>query len=133
MSETNGTVSYLGFRAERAPISCPPPGWFLAKSAEEIENKRVEFSRECLAIEKEGYRNQLRQLVPRATELHCKVDFEVAVGEPVEQILRVAEETKADLIVMGAKGRQSLAGNVPRTKAYRVVSGARCPVLTVRS
>ncbi len=66
-------------------------------------------------------------------KLHCKVDFEVAVGERVEQILRIAEETKADLIVMGAKARSSLAGNVPYTKAYRVVSGARCPVLTVRS
>jgi len=91
------------------------------------------YGHDVLAIEKEGYRNQLRQLVPRGTELHCRVNFEVAVGEPVEQILRVAEETKADLIVMGAKGRQSLAGNVPRTKAYRVMSGAHCPVLTVRS
>lgn len=91
------------------------------------------YGEDVLAVGKEGCRNQLRELVPRGTELHCKVDFEVAVGEPVEQILRVAEETKADLIVMGAKARKSLAGNVPHTKAYRVVSGARCPVLTVRS
>jgi nucleotide-binding universal stress UspA family protein len=53
--------------------------------------------------------------------------------ETLEQILRIAEETNADLIVMGAKARKSLAGNVPHTKAYRVVSGARCPALTVRS
>jgi nucleotide-binding universal stress UspA family protein len=91
------------------------------------------YGEDVLAVGKEGCRNQLRELVPRGTELLCKVDFEVAVGEPVEQILRVAEETKADLIVMGAKARKSLAGNVPHTKAYRVVSGARCPVLTVRS
>ena len=86
-----------------------------------------------LAIELEGCRNQLRDLVPKDTELHCKVDFAVATGEPVKEILRIAEETKADLIVMGAKARASLAGNVPHTKAYRVVTGARCPVLTVRS
>jgi nucleotide-binding universal stress UspA family protein len=91
------------------------------------------YGEDVLAIEKENSRNQLRELVPGETELHCKVDFEVAVGEPVEQILRIAEETKADLIVMGAKARKNLAGNVPHTKAYRVVSGARCPVLTVRS
>jgi hypothetical protein len=41
--------------------------------------------------------------------------------------------TKADLIVMGAKARKSLAGNVPHTKAYRVVCEAECPVLTARS
>jgi hypothetical protein len=36
-------------------------------------------------------------------------------------------------IVMGAKARASLAGNIPHAKAYRVVSGAACPVLTVSS
>jgi nucleotide-binding universal stress UspA family protein len=91
------------------------------------------YGEDILALEKETSRAQLRELVPGETKMHCKVDFEVADGEPVEQILRIAEETNADLIVMGAKARKSLAGNVPHTKAYRVVSGARCPVLTVRS
>jgi nucleotide-binding universal stress UspA family protein len=91
------------------------------------------YGDDILAIEKESCRNQLRELVPRGTELHCKVDFEVAEGDPVERILRIAELINADLIVMGAKARTSLAGNVPHTKAYRVVSGAPCPVLTVRS
>jgi len=85
------------------------------------------------ALEKENIVAQLRELVPRGTEPHCKLDFEVPVGEPVEQILQIAAETKADLIVMGAKRREILAGNVPHTMAYRVVCGARCPVLTVRS
>ncbi len=84
-------------------------------------------------MEKDNIVAQLRELVPRGGELHCKVDFDVTLGEPVEQILRIAAETKADLIVMGAKRRETLAGNVPHTKAYRVVCGARCPVLTVRS
>jgi nucleotide-binding universal stress UspA family protein len=76
---------------------------------------------------------QLRELVPVATEMHCKVEVRVVFGEPTEQILRIANETKAELIVMGAKARKSLAGNVPHTKAYRVVCAAHCPVLTIRS
>ena len=91
------------------------------------------YGESVLALEKQNSMAQLRKLVPTQTELHCKLDFEVPVGEPVEQILRIAHETKADLIVMGAKARSNLAGNVPRTKAYRVVCGAPCPVLTVRS
>jgi len=91
------------------------------------------YGESVLALEKQNNMAQLRELVPAGTELHCKVDFEVAVGEPVEQILRIAKETKADLIVMGAKARKNLAGNVPHTKAYRVVCGAQCPILTVRS
>jgi hypothetical protein len=33
---------------------------------------------------------------------------------------------------MGAKPRKSLAGHVPLTIAYNVVTKASCPVLTVR-
>ena len=91
------------------------------------------YGENVLAVKKENSGVELRELVGTGADLHCKLDFEVAVGEPVHQILRIAEETKADLIIMGAKARNSLAGNVPHTKAYRVVCGARCPVLTVRS
>lgn len=91
------------------------------------------YGEDVLATEKGKYMNDLRELMASRNELHCKLDYEVAAGEPVEQILKIADETKADLIVMGAKARSSLAGNVPHTKAYRVVCGAHCPVLTVRS
>jgi nucleotide-binding universal stress UspA family protein len=91
------------------------------------------YGESVLALEKQNSMAQLRELVPTQTELRCKLDFEVAIGEPVGEILRIAQETKADLIVMGAKARKNLAGNVPHTKAYRVVCGAPCPVLTVRS
>jgi nucleotide-binding universal stress UspA family protein len=91
------------------------------------------YGESVLALEKQNSMAQLRELAPAETELRCKLDFEVSVGEPVDQILRIAKEAKVDLIVMGAKARKSLAGNVPHTKAYRVVCGAQCPVLTVRS
>lgn len=91
------------------------------------------YGKDVLPLEKEKSEARLRELVPAGTELHCKLDFEIAVGKPVEEILRIAAETKADLIVMGAKARETFAGNVPNTKAYQVVCGALCPVLTVRS
>lgn len=91
------------------------------------------YGESVLALEKENSMAKLKELVPAETDLHCKLDFEVPVGKPVEQILRIAKETNADLIVMGAKAKKSLAGNVPHTKAYRVVCEAKCPVLIVRS
>jgi nucleotide-binding universal stress UspA family protein len=91
------------------------------------------YGADVLVAEKQHKVDQLRELVQGEAEPHCKLDFEVAVGDPVEQILRIAAVTKADLIVMGAKARATLAGNLPHTKAYRVVCEAPCPVLTVRS
>ncbi len=90
-------------------------------------------SKEELFEMEHSFYAQLRELVPIATEMHCKVEVRVVFGEPTEQILRIAKDTKAELIVMGAKARKSLAGNVPHTKAYRVVCAAQCPVLTIRS
>jgi nucleotide-binding universal stress UspA family protein len=77
--------------------------------------------------------NQLKELVPVATDLHCLPLFRVERGNPVKQILRVAGDMQADLIVLGAKTRKGLAGHVPHTKAYEVVCGASCPVLTIKS
>jgi nucleotide-binding universal stress UspA family protein len=91
------------------------------------------YGNDVLAVKRETSRAKLQELVATEADLHCKLDFEVTVGEPVEEILRIAADTKADLIIMGAKARSSLAGNVPHSKAYRVACGARCPVLTVRS
>jgi nucleotide-binding universal stress UspA family protein len=93
-----------------------------------------EYSKKVLASEvRERITRQLKELVPAGSDLVCKLDFEVAFGEPVEQILRIAQDTNADLIVMGAKARVLLAGNIPHTIAYRMVTGAQCPVLTVKS
>ena len=60
-------------------------------------------------------------------------EFEMVIGEPVEEILRWANFKQADLIVMGAKSRKGLAGHVPHTKAERIIRAAKCPVLTIKS
>ena len=83
--------------------------------------------------EEQAVVHQLQELIPSKTDLHCLPLFRVERGDPVKQILRAAEETHADLIVLGAKTRKGLAGHVPHTKAYQVISGASCPVLTIKS
>jgi len=83
--------------------------------------------------ERETNTRKLTELVPPGVDIAFKPDYRLLPGEPVEEILRTAEDTKADLIVIGAKKRESLSGHIPHTKAYRVVCGARCPVLTIKS
>ena len=48
------------------------------------------------------------------------------------QFFKYAEERKADLIVMGAQGHGPLERSIFGSKTREVVSGATCPVLTVR-
>lgn len=92
-----------------------------------------DYSNVDFSLKKETIKRQLQELVPSGAEVWCKAQFRVAIGDPASEILCFAQENRADLIVMGAKARTSLAGHVPRTTAYKVVSKSHCPVLTVRS
>jgi nucleotide-binding universal stress UspA family protein len=52
-------------------------------------------------------------------------------GRPHDEIVKLAEELKADLIVMGTHGRTGLAHLLVGSVAERVVRTSKCPVLTV--
>ncbi len=79
--------------------------------------------------------HHLEELVPEDAELWCRPEPTVEHGEPAKQILATAERCGADLIVLGVRGREMLAGltsRVDRAISYDVVAHAPCPVLTVR-
>ena len=54
------------------------------------------------------------------------------VGVPFEEIVKIAEEERADMIVMGTHGRGGLNRMLLGSVAERVIRLAPCPVLTVR-
>ena len=62
-------------------------------------------------------------------------EFMVKFGIPSDQILQAARELKADLIVLGLKRQAHIqtASHMPWHLAYKVVCGAHCPVLTIKS
>ena len=77
---------------------------------------------------------RLQQLVPRDDETPIEIELVVQFGIPSENILQVALDKKVDLIILGLR-RSSLAStisHIPWATAYEIVSGAGCPVLTVR-
>ena len=90
------------------------------------------YTEESVARQREINVVRMQKLMPEGSENWCKPEFRATFGAAVEEILIAARESKADLIVMGAKARNSLAGHAPMTVAYNVVSKATSPVLTVR-
>lgn len=90
------------------------------------------YTEESVARQREINTVRMKQLMPQGVENWCKPEFRVTFGAAVEEVLLAAKDIGADLIVMGAKTRKSLAGHVPLTIAYNVVTKAACPVLTVR-
>jgi nucleotide-binding universal stress UspA family protein len=83
------------------------------------------------ALLREFFDNRLRKAIPNETKLSSEPEIVSAFGSPGEQILRIAEEREADLIVLGVRAAQKMPGYLPSRTAYRVVCQAKCPVLTV--
>jgi nucleotide-binding universal stress UspA family protein len=54
------------------------------------------------------------------------------VGVPWQEIVRLAVEEHADMIVMGTQGRTGLERLLLGSVAERVIRQAPCPVVTVR-
>ncbi len=76
----------------------------------------------------------LRKLIPPEAELWCEPRLALEQGPATEKILEVASRKKADLIVLGVHRRDfaGMATHLPIATAHKVVTHARCPVLTVR-
>lgn len=58
--------------------------------------------------------------------------MEVRIGDPGVEIVKVATELKAGLIVMPSHGRTGLKHLLLGSVAERVVRTATCPVLVLR-
>lgn len=76
---------------------------------------------------------RLSQLEERIKPRYENCRTEVHFGVVYEMINEVAKGLKADLIVIATHGRTGLAHIVMGSVAERVVRGAPCPVLVIRS
>lgn len=77
---------------------------------------------------------QLEQLMPPDEQPSIESEFVVQFGIPSENILQVALNRGAGLIILGlcSSSLVNTISHMSSATAYEVVCGAGCPVLTVR-
>ncbi len=78
----------------------------------------------------ETIRKRLEAVVP--PDENVEYEHRLLLGDPAEMIVQLAEQEKADLIVMGTHGRSGLSRLLMGSVAEAVVRQAPCPVLTVK-
>lgn len=79
------------------------------------------------------FTRRLEEPVPEDARNWCKVRSVVRIGKPYQQILQVALETEADLVIMGVRGRNAVDLALFGSTAHRVIQLGTCPVLAVHT
>jgi universal stress protein A len=69
----------------------------------------------------------------QSPDARVPVEHRLEEGDPVTEILRVAQECKCDLIVMGTHGRTGLSHLLMGSVAEHVVRKSPCSVLIVKT
>jgi nucleotide-binding universal stress UspA family protein len=77
----------------------------------------------------EGVLQRARKM---AEECQLTLHTHVITGHPVRDIIRLAADLDANLLVIGARGHSGFYGRLIGSKAERITQLARCPVLVVK-
>ena len=80
----------------------------------------------------EHFEEEFKTLRTQAKSVGLRPELTVRVGHPADQIVRRADETRADLIVLGHRGKTLMQRWLLGSISKRVVSYAHCAVLIVR-
>ena len=115
-------------------------GYISAERWEEIKAQQLDEAKEALIGKKREHlaiKEALHLFSEDAKQQHEGAGFTtddiiVERGNPVEEIIRNAEERNCDLIVMGTHGHGTLADAMLGSTARRVIRRSKIPVLVVR-
>lgn len=78
------------------------------------------------------FRGVMQRANAMADEHRVKLQTHILTGHPVRDIVELANELKADLLVIGATGHSAFYERMIGSRADRLVQLAPCPVLVVK-
>lgn len=86
---------------------------------------------ECADSLRNEFLDELNGMIPEEVREWCSPECVVKQGEAASTILKLANDGNADLIVLGVRPAIHLRTHIPAGVTYKVLAGARCPVLTI--
>jgi nucleotide-binding universal stress UspA family protein len=76
--------------------------------------------------------DEMKRFVGEFENRGAEINYHVAIGNAPAEIIRVAKEIDADLIVLGTHGRKGISQMIIGSVTEKVIRRAHCPVLTVK-
>jgi len=97
---------------------------YIPDSVEEVREEKGTAARRYHAV--------IQRANAMAQEHHLKLQTHILAGHPVRDIVELAAELKADLLVIGATGHSAFYERMIGSRADRLIQLAPCPVLVIK-
>jgi nucleotide-binding universal stress UspA family protein len=110
MDSTQEALEKIAFGYENVPIS-------LAQHRADMKGER---------------RQSLREAIERAGGADRTCEYLIKIGDPYQAIVEVIDQERADLVVIGTKGRSNLGDVLHGSTAERLFRRCPVPLLSVR-
>ena len=112
---------------ERASVQVP------GQAVQEVAPLQEETDEEELVHAQEIVDRAVAEIKSLVTSPDVSVTGRVVVDNKIDDgILKVADEIKADIIVMGTRGLSTLRGAIMGSVSHALIEKATCPVLIVK-
>jgi nucleotide-binding universal stress UspA family protein len=92
----------------------------------------IEEVREEAGTAARRFRGVIQRARAMAEESQIPLHTHLLAGHPVRDIIKLAADLSADLLVIGARGHSALYERMVGSRADRIVQLAQCPVLVVK-
>jgi nucleotide-binding universal stress UspA family protein len=92
----------------------------------------MEEVRESTGTAARYFHGVLQRARSMAEQSQVQLDTHVLAGHPVRDIVKLAADIGADLLVIGATGHSAMYERMIGSRADRIVQLAQCPVLVVK-
>ena len=99
------------------------------KIAARIDNISIQ---EFLEHRENDRHREIRELIQSASCAHLPIKILVGTGIPFKELITIAIDEGADLVVMGAKGRTNVAGVLFGSTAEKMFRHCPVPLLSIR-
>lgn len=133
-SEVSNHAAEEGFRLAKALGSEAVLQYVIDISIVTLPDAELAIS--SLDIIRDSFREQgekvLKDLSDKAREMGVPCSTMMSEGDVHDEIIKAAEEMKADLIIIGTHGRRGLNRLILGSVAGSVAKRAHCPVLLIR-
>ncbi|MFT5698594.1 MAG: nucleotide-binding universal stress UspA family protein [Desulforhopalus sp.] len=98
----------------------------------EIQKKVTAENRERMNLLRSRLEKQLHLMVPEECQVWCTPHATLLFGEPYRELVKYAEASEIDMIVLGVRGHTLWEKLTVGSTTDRVIREASCPVLAVR-